>query len=222
MTMALFDLSHPLEAGMPIFPGDPPVSITQTATVTSDGANVSMLQFGSHTGTHLDAPAHVVEGGTTVDQLSLELLHGPARVLQIRPTRLAALQSRGLQPQDLGPLPVSLPRIVCVATGWDEYFYTEQREKHPYLELDFAKQLWQRGARVLGVDTLSPDPTAASSSGLPVHEFWLGQGGVIVENLRGLTQLSEQVQMSLLPLNLRGVDGSPIRAVAWEDSTSNR
>lgn len=214
--MRLFDLSHPIETGMPVYPGDPHVSIDAVSTVSTDGANVSSLRLGSHTGTHLDAPSHVVDGGRTVDQLHLELLHGPAHILQADHQQRTMLKSQALQLADFEPLPAQLPYIVCIATGWDQHFHTPLREQHPYLSIELAQALWKRGARVLGIDTLSPDPTAVQPQTFPVHEFWLGQDGIIVENLRGLVQLPFQVNMSLLPLNIRGVDGSPVRAVAWD------
>ena len=81
--MTLVDLSHPISHGMPVYPGDPAVGITPAATLAADGANVSLLQLGSHTGTHLDAPSHMVSGGRTVDRIDLSLLQG-ARLYVLR------------------------------------------------------------------------------------------------------------------------------------------
>lgn len=209
----LFDLSHPVHPGMPGYPGDPEVRFGPGLELAVDGANVATIQLGTHTGTHLDAPAHVVPGGRTVDQLDLKLLHGCAYIARLRaPASTGQLLELG----DLVELPAQLPAITCIATGWDTRFSTPARTAHPAVSLALAETLWERGARVLGVDTLSPDPTGDDASGLPVHEFWLGYDGVIVENLRGLTSLSARVGMSLLPLALAGLDGSPVRAVAWE------
>lgn len=227
--MPLIDLSHPLESGMPVYPGDPEVSLSPALRIADDDVAVSRLDLGSHAGTHLDAPAHVVGGGATVDQLPLEWLFGRATVLQCPQT-----EARLLRVDDVGALidaPPSggtrprLPFIVCLATGWDQRFGTASMVEHPAVSLGLAQYLWARGARVLALDTLSPDPTsgqhetegATSSSAMPVHEFWLGNGGVIVENLLGLTRLPGVVELSLLPLRIRGGDGSPVRAVARVD-----
>lgn len=212
--MTLFDLSHPIGTGMPVYPGDPQVSIESELRIDDDGVNVAHLRLGSHTGTHLDAPSHSVPDGRTVDQLDLELLDGIACIVPARNMRPGDLAAQEISFEDLGPIPEQLPRIVCIATGWDQHFHSALREHHPFLDPALARELWNRGARVLGVDTLSPDPTSAQSHAFPVHDFWLGHDGVIVENLRGLTELPDQVQMSLLPLNLTGLDGSPVRAVA--------
>ena len=247
--MPLIDLSHPLESGMPVYPGDPEVCLSSALRNDDDGVAVSRLDLGSHAGTHLDAPAHVVAGGATVDQLPLKWLCGRAMVLQCSQpeVRLLTVDDLGglAKAQGSGITPPPLPLIVCIATGWDQYFGTESMIEHPAVSLDLAQVLWACGTRVLALDTLSPDPTArlpetgspaagGSASGapdpgvagpddavlntaMPVHEFWLGNGGVIVENLRGLTTLPGIVELSLLPLQIRGGDGSPIRAVARVD-----
>lgn len=211
--MKIIDLSHPLTSGMPVYPGDPQVTITPVLNIHDDGAAVARVELGTHTGTHLDAPAHSVVGGRTVEQLDLKLLDGAAYILHLKKGRTEPLQDTQLNASDFQQLPGRLPNIVCVATGWDQHFHTVLREHHPYLGLELAQELWHRGARVLGVDTLSPDPTSEPSA-FPIHEFWLGNDGVIVENLRGLTPLPHQLNVTILPLPLAGLDGSPVRAVA--------
>ncbi|TDP89692.1 kynurenine formamidase [Leucobacter luti] len=211
--MQIIDLSQPISDGMAVYPGDPRASIRPALSVEQDGVAVARLDFGSHTGTHLDAPSHVIVGGRTVDQIPLEWLIGPAAILRVSDA-VAAQRIDAAALDDA--LPETLPRIVCVQTGWDRHFGSAEMLRHPYLALELAEQLWARGARVLGVDALSPDPTADLSehSELPVHEFWLGGSGVVVENLRGLSQIAGPAELSLLPLALHGGDGAPIRAVA--------
>lgn len=211
--MQCIDLSHPITTGMPVYPGDPQVAATTALNIDDDGASVARLELGTHTGTHLDAPAHTVPGGRTVDQLDLTLLQGDTHILHVQTTQLESLQAQQLGATNFGELPEVLNSIVCVATGWDQYFLSALREHHPYLSLEFAEELWRRGARVLGVDTLSPDPTAEPSDFL-IHDFWLGNDGIIVENLRGLTKLPDRVHTTILPLPLTGLDGSPVRAIA--------
>ncbi len=243
--MPLIDLSHPLTTGMPVYPGDPEVTFAPALTVAADGVAVERLDLGSHSGTHLDAPAHSIPGGRTVDRIPLELLWGPARVLRAvapaaggllgiadvagsggasgasSPAASAdALASASPDPLPavlpdalLSALPDALPGIVCIATGWDAHFGGPLAERHPAVSLALAEALWARGARVLAVDTLSPDLTVGGS-GMPVHEFWLGNDGVIVENLTGLDAVPDEFELSLLPLRLAGIDGSPVRAVA--------
>ena len=172
-----------------------------------DGYRVTHLHLGSHSGTHLDAPSHVVEDGATVDALPLHLLVGPAVVVDLR---------------DLGPRePVGWERLVAHArpgrmlvlhTGWDRSWGTVAYEDHPYLSAEAAWELVDAGVRVVGIDALSIDETGGEA--FPAHEALLGAGGAVVENLRNLAALDHpEPVLSVLPLPLRGVDGSPVRAV---------
>ena len=228
--MPVVDLSLPVTAGMAVYPGDPEVRIAPALTVGADGVAVARLDLGTHTGTHLDAPAHSIAGGRTVERIALELLVGAARVLRVGPEPTAPGESI-TEDRLADAIPDRLPSIVCIATGWDAHFGTAAALRHPSISLDLARLLWERGARVLGVDCFSPDPTAGDAESgaeageadagdadpMPVHQFWLGGDGVIVENLARLADLPGSVEMSLLPLRIDGSDGSPIRAVARFD-----
>src|SRR6266480_7495581 len=82
--MPIYDVTVPVRAEMPIYEGDPGVKIELwSALAKGDSANVSFLHFGAHTGTHVDAPAHFIEGAGKVDALSLDVLIGPARVVRV-------------------------------------------------------------------------------------------------------------------------------------------
>lgn len=206
--MTLVDLSHPMRTGMPVYPGDPEVEFTPVHFVHPDGVAVQRITFSSHSGTHLDAPSHSIVGGRTVDQVPLELLWGPAWVLRAPDAAGHSISIADVE------IPETLPSIVCVATGWDRHYASADVTAHPFVSLELAELLWARGARVLGVDMMSPDPSASPNETLPVHEFWLGNDGVIIENLTGLDKIPDEVEMSLMPISLAGVDGGPVRAVA--------
>lgn len=203
------DLSHPVEDGMPVYPGDPPVTVRPALTLDADGVAVTALEMGSHTGTHVDAPSHTVAGGRTMAEVSLDELVGEALVIRVP----------DLQPQEvygldrLGPLPDELPPIVIIDTGWAQWFRDDdRREQHPALHADAATELVRRGMHVLAVDTLSPDLTAGEA--FPVHEVVLSADGLIVENLYGPAGLPASVRVGFFPLRLGG-DGAPVRAVTF-------
>ncbi|WDH79006.1 cyclase family protein [Microbacterium esteraromaticum] len=113
-----------------------------------------------------------------------------------------------------GGIPDVVPAIVIIDTGWARYFGQQAALQHPLLDAATAAELWRRGMRLLAVDTLSPDATGAPTASFPVHEIVLGGDGLIVENIRGLTDLPARVQVGFFPLNLQG-DGAPVRAVAF-------
>src|SRR3989441_13212879 len=82
--MKIYDVTVPIRSGMPIYEDDPGVEIKAwSALANGDSANVSFLHFGAHTGTHVDAPAHFIEGANKIDSLPLEVLIGPARVIPV-------------------------------------------------------------------------------------------------------------------------------------------
>lgn len=104
--MRIIDLSFPIRSGMPVFPGDPEVQIGHALTVESDTVAVSALALGSHSGTHIDAPAHTVEGGATIDAFALADLIGEAAHLRVRrPADLARVDAATIE----SPLPDRLP-----------------------------------------------------------------------------------------------------------------
>jgi kynurenine formamidase len=206
------DLSHPIRTGMQVYPGDPTVDLAPALELDRDGAAVTTLHLGSHSGTHVDAPAHTVAGGRTMDAVALDELVGDALVLHV--SGLGDRATIGVD--DLGELPERVPSIVVVDTGWAAHFGTDRALRHPAVGVEAARLLVARGMHVLGVDTLSPDPTdAAGTNEFPVHEVVLGGDGLIVENLTGLDALPERVRLGIFPLRLAG-DGAPVRAVAFD------
>lgn len=210
----LRDLSHPIRDGMMVYPGDPHVAISPALTVEHDGVQVERVDMGSHTGTHIDAPAHTVAGARTMADVTLDELVGDALVLRV--PGLADRQQYGWD--DLaaaGQIPDAVPAIVIIDTGWAQWFGQDRATDHPHLHPDAAAELWRRGMRVLAVDTLSPDETGGEADAFPVHEIVLGGDGLIVENLCGLADLPARVQVGFFPFKLQG-DGAPVRAVVFE------
>ena len=131
------DLSHPIADGMMVYPGDPGVHLAPALELERDGAAVTAVQMGSHTGTHVDAPAHTVAGGRTMDAVALDELVGDALVI-----RVAGLQDRAMiAVADLGELPERVPPIVVVDTGWAAHFGTDRALRHPALSPDAAASM---------------------------------------------------------------------------------
>lgn len=213
----LIDLSHTIATGMTVYPGDPSVTVASALTVEEHGVAVSSLMLGSHSGTHLDAPSHTIPGGRTLDDIALDELVGEAVVVRIHDARpfealgVARLESAGLAGAS------RLPSIVAVDTGWCRHFGSPEYLRHPFLTREAAVWFRERGVHVLAVDTLSPDRTPdtdGEAPDFPVHEEILGNDGLIVENLRGLSRVNELARIGFFPLNLGAIDGAPVRAVA--------
>lgn len=216
----MIDLSHPIVSGMQVTPGDPAVHIAAALTRDIDGVEVAELSFGSHTGTHVDAPAHLIDGGRTLDAFSLDELVGDALIIDVanRVDEGSLIDAELLQLERFD----DIPSIVIIATGWDRWFGSDHYLRHPRLDPDLVAELLKRGMRVLAVDMPSVDRDEAealnadvSSDWLPVHRLVLGADGLIVENLRGLDSLGDRARLGIFPLPLAGADGAPARVVAW-------
>ena len=209
--MTLLDLTLPIAPGMPVYPGDPAVEFVPALTLASDGWAVTRVALGTHTGTHVDAPAHRIPGGATVDALPLDVLVGPARILDL--TTLGAGAEIG--PEHLsaaweeGPVTRLLLR-----TDWDtragqpDYF-----TDFPGLTPAAAEALVARSVRLLGVETPSLHPRHDEA----VHRILLGAGTVVVEGLTNLRRVrTPHPWVVVLPLLLSGLDGAPCRVVALD------
>lgn len=208
------ELSHPITSGMQVYPGDPAVSVESALSVEQDGVDVSLLHLGSHTGTHLDAPSHTVSGGRTTAAIALDELVGDALVVHLAPQAARATYGLDEITAALGDLPLTVPAIVIMNTGWAKHFGSDEALNHPAIHPDAAAELMRRGMRLLAVDTLSPDPTGEGSTDFPVHEVVLGSDGLIIENITGLAGLSKHVRVGFFPLRI-DADGAPVRAVVF-------
>jgi kynurenine formamidase len=208
------ELSHPVTAGMQVYPGDPVVDIAPALVLARDGVDVASLRFGSHTGTHLDAPSHCIAGGRTTGAISLQELVTDALVVHLGPVPARATYGLDDIAAALGGLPDEVPPIVVFDTGWAARFGSDAALDHPALAADAAAELVRRGMHVLTVDTLSPDPTGDAGSGLPVHQVVLGADALIVENICGLEGLETHTRIGFFPLPI-DADGAPVRAVAF-------
>lgn len=214
--MKLIDLSHPLEHGQLNFPFDPKISVVVHNTVTSIGYNITELSLSSHQGTHLDAPFHFYDDGKTLDQMRLEQFFGPASLVDLAPG--GALEAGT-------PLTVEMfephehkfveGAKIIYRTGWDRMFgKPEFFSDFPTLTLESAQWMADRKIGLIGMDTPTPSTDWKECHLILLHE---DIEMVIVEGLTKLETLPESFTFIGFPMNIKGRDGSPIRAVAMVD-----
>ena len=192
---------------MHVYPGDPGFA---TEAVVAVGANsnyaLSRLTFGTHTGTHLDPPAHFFDGAMTVDQVPLETLVGPAVVVEVPDAR--AVTERFLVEH---PLPVGTQRVLFkTANGalWDRPKF---QRRFVFIDEGAAKRLVALGVRLVGIDYLSAEQYGARQ---PVtHWALLGAGTVILEGIDLRAVSPGHYTLVCLPLKIVGGDGAPARAI---------
>lgn len=208
----LIDLSQPVGEPMSWYPGDPEPRVRDWPA--HPPWRVSELHLGTHTGTHLDAPWHY-GFPEAISDLSLDRCVGRGVVIDV--TGRAADGQIGLDDLGGGARAALREGLWAVfRTGWDRHWGTPAYLTHPALDPGLARQLVAWHVPLVAVDLLNPDSTRRGEA--IVHEILLGAGVLIVENLAGLDQLTAGriYTFAMLPLKLTGLDGSPVRAVAWE------
>lgn len=211
--MAIIDLSMTIEEGMLTYPvaWHPSVEITQLGRHGVEGRETRKITLGSHCGTHIDAPAHFIPGGETVESIDLERINGRAVLLDFSEVTDRRIDKIAVMARLLG-MPA---RRVIIRTGWDARNKTKgYYDGFPHFTEDAAKYLIEEGCTMLGMDTPSPD--ALEDRGMPVHKALLGAGVILVEYLTGLSALPTGKLFSVIvaPLKIRGGDGSPARVYA--------
>jgi arylformamidase len=218
--MKIIDLSLPIEEGMMTFPTHwhPVVEITILGRHGIEGRETRKVVLGTHIGTHADAPRHFIPNGQTIDEIPLDVLIGPATVVDFT-------GCQPLQPIDIADLEQKLhgkiPARLILRTGWSEYFGNLKfYNEYPFLSENAAQWLVEKGVRLIAMDTPSPDNPAHSRGtpkDSPNHKVLLGAEVVLVEYLANLKSLTApEVELIVLPLKLKGCDGSPARCVAIE------
>ena len=204
--MTFIDISLPIREGMIVYEGDPDISVSPALSLErGDPANVSTLRLGTHTGTHMDAPRHFIDGAAGIDTLALDTLIGPALVAEVDAERL-------IEPAHLAALPLDGHVRVIFKTRnsalWDRASFARE---YVALSLASAQLLIARGVKLIGIDYLSVE--AFGVVGHPVHKTLLGAGMVILEGL-DLRRVTPGVyELYCLPLRIAGGDGAPCRAV---------
>ncbi len=206
----IIDITLPIRTGQFSWPGDPPVAITPWFRMAGgDPADVSEVRLSSHTGTHVDPPSHFLAGGDTVDQLPLDILVGPAAVVDLT-GRPGPIGSADLEALDL---PAGTERVLMKTDNsarWPERGHAFPGD---YVALSPAGAAWmvERGVRLVGADFLSVE--VPDAPGHPTHVTLLAGGVVILEGLDLSAVTPGTYQLVCLPLPLAGCDGSPARVI---------
>lgn len=205
MGLGWLDVTVPIHAGMVVYAGDPPVEVAPAADIErGDPANVSRLALGSHTGTHVDAPRHFLPGGRGVDGLALDVLLGPARVVECPagPVDARAVASAGLGAEQ---------RVLFKTANSGLWRRDGFVRDYQALTLDAARTLVAAGVLLVGIDYLSVE--AFGAPGHPVHRCLLEAEVVVLEGLDLAAIAPGRYELACLPLRIRDGDGAPARVL---------
>lgn len=202
------ELSRPIVSGMPVWPGDEPVSVERTDRLDrGDLANVTRLSMSAHAGTHVDAPRHFMPKGRGVEGLDLDALIGPAHLADARGL------SGDLGPRELAGLgiPRGTERLLVRTHDGDLWAEGPYSETTLGISAGGARWLIDHRIRLVGVDHMSVAPIAEPEA---THLLLLGEGVAVVEGLDLSSLDTGGYDLIVLPLLLYGADGAPARAVA--------
>ncbi len=209
--MEVVDLTRFISGTMPVFPGSEPPRLEESFTIERNGFAEKTFHLASHTGTHIDAPGHILPGAIRLDGFPAGRFLGPGIVLDA-----SAVRGRHVE---IGDLEADEPRLrrtdfALLHTGWARHWgEAEYFGAYPVLSPEAAQWLAALGLKGFGVDAISADEV--DSTALPVHRALFAKGMVIIENLASLEPLlGKEFVFSCLPLKIVDADGSPIRAVA--------
>lgn len=203
--MRIHDITVALSPDIPVYPGDPAVSVESLSSIANGGhTNLSRITLGSHSGTHIDPPYHFNNAGARVDELALEVLIGKALVLEfpgVKKIGREELEKYRIEGTDRLLLKTDNSRL------WQE---TEFREDYCALGVDGAQYLRDAGVKLVGIDYLSIESFDGDGE---VHRTLLDKGILVLEGLN-LTDIKPgHYQLICLPLKLKGGDGAPVRAL---------
>ena len=206
------DLSVPINEKTPVYPGDPEVKIVPVGVLAKDGYQDHYVSIGTHAGTHMDAPSHMLEGSKNLDEFPLEKFSGRGVLLKTNPVfDLAEIKKVPLREGD----------IVLFYTGMGEHYYdASYYENYPAMPEEVAQYLVEKKVKMIGVDACSPDHPP-----FPAHRILLARDILIIENLTNLSALApleappltglkgKEFKVYAFPIKLE-IDGAPVRVVA--------
>jgi arylformamidase len=210
LTMPIYDITLPLTNELSTYPGDPGIQITNWFSLAhGDPANVTRLNFGAHTGTHVDAPAHFIPAAGRSEELALDIMIGEAQVIEV-PDDLLSIDKKFVEAN------VTDAKRVLFKTRNSKFWQNSPhdfRKDFTYLELTAAEYLAEQGVLLVGIDYLSIEQF--DSKDHPTHLALLKHGIIILEGLNLGSVSAGRYELICLPLRIRSGngDGAPARAV---------
>lgn len=209
--MKIIDLSHTFDSTTPVYPGCEPPVISQDATIEGLGFAEKQLSFNTHTGTHIDVPAHMIPGGSTVDSLDISRFAGRGYAIDVSMFSYDTISVETLSEYKER---IEKADFVILHSGWHRYSWSDTYfTGYPVLSQEAAEWLAGFNLKGIGVDMISVDPV--ESKDYRNHMVFFSRNMIIIENLRETDYLpGKEFTLYAFPLNIKEGDGSPVRAVA--------
>ena len=212
--MRVTDLTHIIDSDMPVFPGTEQPIFEKANTFDKDGFREAKITMYSHTGTHIDAPAHRLSNGPYLDNLNIEHFIGNATILDFSNDKIELIDVDSLKPYEEK---IQNVEFIIIKTGWSKYWGDKKYyEDFPSLSEESAKWLSEFNLKGIGIDTISIDDIKSTT--FAVHKILMPKDIIIIENLTNLDSISkEYFILSIMPLKNKNADGSPVRAISIDN-----
>lgn len=215
--MSIIDLTMDIASGMKTcktaWHSD--VKVEVMGSIQEVGRNTRRIVVGSHSGTHMDAPLHFIEGGIGIDQLNLEVMCGDVNILDLSYCGPRTVVTPDMLDENL------LSERILLKYGWYTMWETaEYYEGFPILSIEAAEKIVHAGVKFIAMDTPSPDSARAiqEKDDSPVHKYFFEHNVIIVEYLTNTDAINrdKQYEIFALPLKVAGSDGAPCRVILRE------
>ncbi len=225
----IIDLTYNLEEGMATFNAHwhVPVEITQLGRLGFEGRETRKITFGTHTGTHVDAPLHFIKNWKSIENIPLDKLTGPVSILDF-----SYLGNNGVVTKEMLRY-ITIKKKIIFKFGWGKYWNTKQLyQDYPFFSKEAAEYLVSLGVEMVAIDTPSPDDSRirlqgeilGSSQDSPIHKIFLGNDVIIVEYLANLDSVNDYGGWNIIafPLRIKGADGSPARVCIYKNNEDDK
>lgn len=212
--MRVIDLTHTIKADMPVYPGTGTPKLEPANTYEENGFRETLVSFYSHTGTHMDPPAHLFAGRTTLDAFPASQFLGRALVIDCTHLREGeAITMKELRKYGGAEDTVD---FLLFYLGWDARWGKDSYfGDYPCIDGEVLRHILDGSYKGIGFDVIGLDPIADGN--LPRHKALFREKDIVnIENLKNLGQCgTEPFWFACLPMKIEGSDGAPVRAIAW-------
>ncbi len=204
------DLTHEISSEMPFYPGTPAPSLRKFCTIEDSGYTELEISINTHTGTHIDAPAHIISNGSKLGDFEISHFTGKAICIDCK-----SLSEIGIDEISYAIESNKSVEFIVLKTGWSKKWGDKSYfEGFPVLTEAAARYIESKKIKVVCMDVISADKI--EDTHLPVHNILLGSGVMIAENIKIPDNLpvGTPFDIYLIPLKIKEADGSPLRAFA--------
>lgn len=213
INMKVIDLTHTISENMPVYPGTEKPKLEVASTYEKHGFKETLLTMFSHTGTHMDSPAHLFSERTTLDSFSAEHFVGKGIVVDC--SNLKEGQKITMKYIEAVKEKADTAQYILFYTGWDKYWGTDAYfGNYPYITEEVAEYLIKGKKKGVGIDVIGIDPI--KDENLTIHKKLFAETDIVViENLTSLDKVGNDIfTFCALPIKFKDSDGAPVRAIA--------